>query len=102
MLAALPAPGLRAPPGVTGKALRRQPLAAAGAAAGDDLAAAFGRHARAEPVPTLSHEAGGLVGALQGGGSRALGAGERAAIGERPGKVNASAAAAGWSLVLAR
>ena len=68
--------------------LRAQPLAALGAAAREHLAAILGRHAQTEPMPALTHEAGGLKGALHDDGSGELGASERAAIGEAPPEVN--------------
>lgn len=43
-----------------GQALGRQPLAALGAAAGDDQTAALGRHARAETVAACANEFGRL------------------------------------------
>src|SRR6201996_1034214 len=46
--------------------LGRQPLAALGAAAVQDLAAVLGRHAQAETMTALTHEAARLVGALHG------------------------------------
>src|SRR5580658_1857196 len=52
------------------RALGGQALAALGAAAGDDLAAVLGGRPRAEPMPALTHEAGGLIGALHENGSK--------------------------------
>src|SRR6201996_4484844 len=46
--------------------LGRKPLAAPGAAAVQDLAAVLGRHAQAETMTALTHEAARLVGALHG------------------------------------
>ncbi|MBB6221544.1 hypothetical protein GGI64_004525 [Rhizobium leguminosarum] len=45
-------------------ALSRKTLAALRAAAGDDLAATLGRHARTEAVATLANKLGWLVGTL--------------------------------------
>src|SRR6185312_11327899 len=85
-------------------ALGRQPLAALGAAAVQDLAAVLGRHAQAEAMTALTHEAARLVGALHGtklrsekasGPQPRLGCGERRCIGEeRPG-VNCGGAVGG-------
>ena len=50
---------------VTGiRPLGRQALAALGAAAGQDIAATDGRHARAEAMTALADEFRGLIGAL--------------------------------------
>ena len=50
---------------VTGiRRLGRKALAALGAAAGENIAAANGRHARAEAVAALADELRGLIGAL--------------------------------------
>ena len=46
--------------------LGREPLAAAGAATVQDLAAVLGRHAQAETMTALTHEAARLIGALHG------------------------------------
>src|SRR5438132_8355288 len=43
-----------------------EPLAPARAARGNDLAAAFGRHAGAKPVTTLAHQLARLIGPLHG------------------------------------
>src|ERR1700761_4490347 len=79
--------------------LGRQPLAALGAAAVQDLAAVLGRHAQAEAMTALTHEAARLVGALHGKKLRSekvsapqpeAGCGERRCLGEEPAGVNRS------------
>src|SRR5262249_54493405 len=46
--------------------LRAQPLAAARAASGHNLAATFGRHAGAKTMSALAHQLAGLIGPLHG------------------------------------
>ena len=72
-----------------------QALAAAGAAAGDNLLAVAGGHARAKAVAALAHQTGRLESPLHFNGSKLVGtpvepgANERAGIGEGAAGVNA-------------